>query len=208
MQLTDSHRPKTLSEIVGNEKAKGVLAALLAHPFPSAWLLEGPSGVGKTSVARIIAQELARNVMDWHQFQGGQIDQRTADWIRDLAQQLPWNGGFKVFVLDEADRMTEGAQIAFLDILENLGPQTIFLLTSNERGDFEPRFLSRLKVVHFTTQGLAEAGADLLVSIARENGLELDRQSAKKRMQRSHNNIRSAIQDLEVELMLVRDFAA
>jgi DNA polymerase III gamma/tau subunit len=201
-QLTDRYRPSSLADLVGNEPAIRVLKALSARPFPSAWLLEGPSGVGKTSAALIIGAQLAHNCMDLVQYNGADITAQVAETIADAARAMPWNGGCRVIIIDEADQMTERAQIAFLSILEHLGSKTIILMTSNEKSDFEPRFLSRLKVIHFTSQGLADAGAAHLVRIAAENGLELDAKEAKKRMQAVKNNIRAALQALELDILV------
>lgn len=207
-QLVDRYRPKTLDDVVGNERAVNLFRRLIQSPFPSAWLLEGKSGIGKTSVARIVAKSLATNIMDYQTYNGRDVDQRTAEEIRDRVQTLPWNGGFRVVVVDEADQMTEGAQVAFLSILENLGSRSIVLMTSNEKDDFEPRFLSRVKVVPFTTMGMGEAGARFLVRVAAENGVTLSEADGRARMQNSKNNLRAALQDLEVEIMLVADFGA
>lgn len=206
MQLIDQYRPKTLDEIIGNEKPVTLLRHFLANPFSSSWLFEGPSGIGKTSAAQIIAKTLATNVMDFQTYNGRDVDQRLAEQIRDVAQMLPFNGGWRVIIIDEADQMTEGAQVQLLSVLENLGSKTIVIMTSNEKEDFEPRFLSRLKVLKFSTYGLSARGIEFLQSIAKENGMELDKARAKKIMEDSKNNIRAAIQALEMDLLFSKSF--
>jgi len=200
-QWTDHYRPQSLDDIAGNPKVTRVLRALLSRPVPSAWLLEGPSGLGKTSAALVLARELASD-MDVIQCNGQDMN---ADAVRAMAETVrlaPWKAnGWRVVIVDEADQMSRAAQVLWLSLLENLG-RCLVIFTSNERGDFEPRFLSRLKVLHFTAQGMARAGAERLMAIATREGLPLTDAEATKIMRDAGNNVRAAVQELELRAML------
>jgi DNA polymerase III delta prime subunit len=102
----------------------------------------------------------------------------------------------RALIVDEADLMTTAAQVHFLAILEN-NRNAAILLTSNEAPSLEPRFRSRVMELHFTSQGLAQAGAVYLVRIAATLGLDIDAKRGLRIMQDAKNNLRSAIMELD-----------
>ena len=57
--LAAKYQPQTVSQFVGLEKPKKILAKFVENPYPSAWLFVGPSGTGKTSMALAICNALA-----------------------------------------------------------------------------------------------------------------------------------------------------
>lgn len=201
MQLADKHRPATLAEIAGNGKAVGVLRALTAKPFSSAWLLEGPSGIGKTSAALAVARALASD-MDTLHLAGPDVG---ADEVRrafDFLAHAAWRpGGWKVAVIDEADKLSHVAQILLLTYLERLPARALVFFTSNEGAAFEGRFVSRVKRLHFTAQGMSEAGAKRLETVAEAEGVPLEHAAAVRLMRDNGNNVRAALQALELEIM-------
>ena len=56
--LAEKYRPRTIAEFVGLEKPKKILAKFASAPYPSAWLFVGPPGVGKTSMALALANQI------------------------------------------------------------------------------------------------------------------------------------------------------
>jgi DNA polymerase III delta prime subunit len=66
-------------------------------------------------------------------------------------------GGFHVVLADEADQMTNAAQLALLSKLDSTdpAPNTIWIFTANDTERLERRFLSRCKVLEFSSYGLA-----------------------------------------------------
>lgn len=207
MSLSDTYRPATLGAMVGNPRPRAILNALCSKPVPSAWLLEGPSGIGKTTAALCVAGALG-SPLDVLQINGQDMN---SDKVRELAETVrlaSWRpNGWRVVIIDEADRMSEAAQVLWLSLLENLG-RCVVIFTSNEKSDFEPRFLSRLKVLHYTTQGMAPAGAAYLQSVAAREGFPLDERTATKLMREAGNNLRAALQALELEAMVAGTVAA
>jgi hypothetical protein len=64
MQLVEKYKPLTLKAFAGVDRPKAMLTAFVAKPYTSAWLLEGPSGLGKTTMA--FAAATARGASQFH----------------------------------------------------------------------------------------------------------------------------------------------
>src|ERR1700758_2257699 len=77
---------------------------------------------------------------------------------------VPLTGGFHVVLIDEADRMTPAAQLAVLSKLDATAfpPNTVFIFTCNGTDGLEPRFLSRCRVIEFSSYGMAGEIAEYL----------------------------------------------
>ena len=164
-------------------------------------MLEGPSGIGKTSAALAVAKALASG-MDIAQVNGQDIGAADVRRLFEGLHHSAWKpGGWKIVIVDEADRISHQGQQLWLSYLEALPPHAIVIFTSNEKGDFEPRFLSRVKVLHFTGQGMADAGAKRLETVAKAEGFPLEHNTAVRLMRDAGNNVRAALQALELEIM-------
>jgi len=130
------YRPRTLDEVVGNESSIKSIEGILSKPkekIPHAWLFEGESGTGKTTLARIIRDLLGCDPMDFKEYNSSNT--RGIDTIRQLREKAslyPRNGDIKVYLLDESHMLTKEAQNALLKLLED-PPQYayFFLATTN-----------------------------------------------------------------------------
>jgi replication-associated recombination protein RarA len=199
--LAEKYRPRAVAEFIGLEKPKKILAKFAAKPYPSAWLFVGPPGVGKTSMALALANEIKAEL---HHIPSQKC---TADAIDSTVRQCWYapmmSGGFHLVLVDEADRMTPSAQLALLSKLDATAfpPNTIFVFTCNETGSLEPRFLSRCRVIEFSSYGMAGEIALYLENVwhaeaGNGNGPDLARLAKETR-----NNVRDCLMRLEVELM-------
>jgi DNA polymerase III gamma/tau subunit len=199
--LAEKYRPRSIVEFVGLEKPKKILAKFASAPYPSAWLFTGSSGVGKTSMAQALCGEV-----------GGELhhipsQKCTVEAIENACRDchyLPFSpGGFHVVLCDEADRMSNAAQLALLSKLDATAfpPNTIFIFTCNETGSLEPRFLSRCRVIEFSSYGMAGDIAAYLDRIWHAEGGNGNAPDLVRLAKDSRNNVRDALMKLEVEIM-------
>ena len=113
--LTEKYRPTRIADFLGLERPKKVLSAFLRRPAPGAWLFVGPSGVGKSTMALALANELQAEL---HKIPSQKCNaQSIEDTVRRCWYAPMTPGGFHVVLADEADQMTDAAQLALLSKL-------------------------------------------------------------------------------------------
>jgi DNA polymerase III gamma/tau subunit len=133
MSLYKKYRPKTLKEVVGQDNAVRLLGKFLANGLPHALMFTGPSGVGKTTIARILKKELECSDEDF--MERNCADFRGVDDVRDIRKRSnfsPIGGKTRIWLLDEAHKMTNDAQNALLKILEDTPEHVYFFLASTD----------------------------------------------------------------------------
>lgn len=163
--LYRKYRPQTLSEIIGQPHIVSYFEkAFKSGNIGHAYLFSGPRGLGKTSVARIIAKTinclkdnkpclwcsscqavLAGNHLDILEIDAA--SNRGIDDIRALRETvglLPQMGNFKVYILDEAHMLTTDAANALLKTLEEPPAHVIFILCTTESYKLPETILSRV----------------------------------------------------------------
>lgn len=136
IELYKKHRPKDLDGIVGQHSAVSVLTQMIENDeIPHTLLLTGPSGVGKTTIARILRKHLKCNAQDFTEVNIADI--RGIDNVRDIRRRMslcPLHGKTKVWLLDEAHKLSGDAQNALLKMLEDTPKHVYFFLCTTEPG--------------------------------------------------------------------------
>jgi len=150
--LYRKYRSKSLDEIVGQEHIITALkTALEKGRLSHAYLFTGPRGVGKTSVARILAHEI--NNLPYTE-EDAHIDiieidaasNRGIDEIRDLREKIyiaPTTGKYKVYIIDEVHMLTPQAFNALLKTLEEPPEHVVFILATTESHKLPATIISR-----------------------------------------------------------------
>lgn len=135
MPLHLDYRPGSLEELRGNDEIKNSLASIFTRTTdrPRAFLFVGASGCGKTTTARIVASLLKCGDRDVYEYNAA--NSRGVDTIREITQSSvyhPFEGKHKVYIMDEAARLTRDAQSAFLKLLEDTPPHVTFILCTTD----------------------------------------------------------------------------
>jgi len=194
--LADRYRPTTWSDVAGNEKAVRTVAQLTTEAAetgePLVLLLSGPPGVGKSTVAYLVAQTLGAPEVCIEVVPSGACDKDRVEGIAETFAHTPLFGrGWRVAIIEECDRMTDGAFSFFLTLLESLPKRRAVVFTSNLPPDrlylggneLQRRrwgaFLSRGYGIVFTADGLARdkrgrpgPGVRRLHWIAKQEGIK------------------------------------
>lgn len=208
--LAEKYQPKRLKDFIGIARPLAIVRALAAKPYRSAWFFLGASGLGKTSLAFALANEINAEI---HHVPSQKC---VVDTIDDVCRSCH-RGAFNFFgpnagkpclwhavVVDEADRMSMAAQLALLSKLDNTNhpPNTIFIFTANSAQGLEDRFLSRCRVLVFEQDTFTKELPLYLQKVYKaETRHTLPLSIAEKIAADSSMNVRDALMTLEVEIM-------
>ena len=127
--LVERYRPTKLENYVGNENIKKSISKYLEQNDIQNLIFYGPSGTGKTTLAKIIIKNL-----DCDHIYINASDERGIETIRDKVSGFASVASFKplkVVILDEADFLTIQAQASLRNIIETFSRTTRFIMTCN-----------------------------------------------------------------------------
>jgi replication factor C small subunit len=163
--LVEKYRPDTLEGYVGNENIKKVIAQYLTQNDIQNLIFYGPAGTGKTTLAKIII-----NNLDCDHLYINASDERGIETIREKVTGFASVASFKplkVVILDEADFLTIQAQASLRNIIETFSRTTRFIMTCNFVERIIDPLQSRcqvLKIVPPTKSDVAKHLAGILSS--------------------------------------------
>jgi DNA polymerase III subunit gamma/tau len=179
--LYRKYRSKKLSEIIGQEHITDTLSnALKTGNISHAYLFTGPRGVGKTSIARILAHEV--NGLSYDE-ESNHLDiieidaasNRRIDEIRELRERIhtaPAVAKYKVYIIDEVHMLTKEAFNALLKTLEEPPAHAIFILATTESHKLPETIISRTQRFAFKPIDRVKAVAHLR-TIADHEGISI-----------------------------------
>jgi replication factor C small subunit len=125
----EKYRPDTLEGYVGNEHILEKVKIYIQNEDVPHLLLYGQAGTGKTTLAKIITNQIDCDLMYINA-----SDENSVDAVRDKIRGFASSMGFrkwKVIILDEADYLTPNAQAALRNLMETFSASTRFILTCN-----------------------------------------------------------------------------
>lgn len=173
MNLCEKYEPETLSDVLGQDDAVLQLSEFVSNPYPTAFLFAGATGVGKTASAHCLARELGCDMESGEMggvFEipsGSQDTESVRNMLRTLRTRPMFGSGWRVLIVNEADRMNRSAEMIWLDGLEKLPPRTVIVFTTNEPERLSQRFRTRCEEIEFAddTQDLAPAVQGMLDNV-------------------------------------------
>lgn len=167
------YRPQRFDEVVGQELTTTTLKnAIQNEHIAHSFLFTGPRGVGKTTIARILAKTINckelqpdgeacnqcdscvsfNNNSNFNIYELDAASKNSVDDIRGLVEQVnypPQNAKYKIFIIDEVHMLSQAAFNAFLKTLEEPPGYAKFILATTEKHKILPTILSRCQIYDF-----------------------------------------------------------
>lgn len=203
MSLYNKYRPQKFEDIVGNETVVEYLQeALKKKDTPQVYLFHGPTGCGKTTLARILAKELGCEPVNMKEI--NTADFRGIDSAREIIRNSRFTGmggGRRVWLIDEVHKMTNDAQNALLKLLEEPPPHSFFILATTE----PHKLLNTIKgrTLQLEVKPLTEIQmSKLLKSVTTEEGSKVKKTVYEQIIQDALGHPRNALQILEKVLQV------
>lgn len=212
MKLVEKYRPKSFDEVVGQNKVINKIAALRRRGLGgrSFWIA-GPSGIGKTSIARILASEIA-DPFCTIEIDAGEL---SIGKLRDIESSMytfgMGNKSGRSYIINESHGLRSDVIRKLLVLLENMPDHVCWVFTTTRAGQdklFDDQIdadalLSRCVNLQLSSQGLSKVFAEYARNIATNENLNGKPIESYIRLAKDHrNNLRSMIQFIDAGNML------
>jgi DNA polymerase-3 subunit gamma/tau len=217
--LARKYRPQSFHDIVGQETTVRTLQNSIEQKrIHHAYLFSGVRGVGKTTVARILAKALncvkgpagepcnecsiCREITEGIDLDVREIDAATYTGVdnvrelRDVTQFQPARDRFRIFIIDEAHMLSVASWNALLKLIEEPPPHVVFMFATTEMQKVPATILSRVQ-----KNALRKITLDELMTrirkIAEMEGIEIDQGATEIIARRGEGSVRDALSLLD-----------
>lgn len=203
--LTRKYRPQTFEDIVSQEHVSSTLKnAIASGRLSHAYMFCGPRGVGKTTMARVLARAINQidesvdgemlsqtlNIVEIDAASNNKVE--DVHHLREVVRVPPQNGNYKIFIIDEVHMLSKQAFNALLKTLEEPPPYAIFIFATTEPHKILPTILSRVQRFDFRRISVEEI-VERLREISVREGITIDNESLHTIARRADGALRDAL---------------
>lgn len=203
--LTRKYRPHTFEDIVSQEHVSNTIQnAIKQNRLSHAYMFCGPRGVGKTTMARVLARTINEidssvdgeslnttlNIVEMDAASNNKVD--DVHHLRESVRIPPQNGRYKVFIVDEVHMLSKAAFNALLKTLEEPPEHAIFIFATTEPHKVLPTILSRVQRFDFKRIAVEEI-VQRLRKISLDEDISIDEESLHVIAKKADGALRDAL---------------
>ncbi len=198
----EQYRPKTVDDCILPQSLKDTFKEFVEQGNVPNLILSGGPGVGKTTIAKAVLDEIGATYMMINGSEESGIDVLRTK-IKNFASTVSLEGGRKYLILDEADYLNpQSTQPALRGFMEEFHANCGFILTCNYKNRIIPALQSRCSLVHFTIPKsekpqLATDFMKRMVSILENENVEYDKKVLIEVIQRHFPDWRRSLNELQ-----------
>jgi replication factor C small subunit len=191
---TEKYRPKQFSDIKGQKEVVKRVKAFVEKKNMPHLLFSGPAGIGKTSLALVIARQLFGEQWRQNFLELNASDERGIDVVRNKVKDFArtraiGNVPFKIIYLDECDALTREAQQALRRTMENYTQTTRFILSCNYSSKIIDPIQSRCALFRFKPLDKEDL-FEIINIISKQESLKIDEKAKQALYQISEGDCR------------------
>lgn len=208
LMWVEKYRPHKITELVNQKEIVGSIKSLLKNqPEMPHLLFSGSAGVGKTTLALCISEEILGKHWKGFTLELNASDERGINMVRERVKKFSRFAGldteipFKLIILDEADEMTADAQTALRRIIEDTAKFCRFILIANNISKIIDPIQSRCAVFKFTTIPQKDVVTQLK-NIAKKEKINADEKGLTAIYDYTEGDLRHAINLLQASASL------
>ena len=203
--LTRKYRPQSFEDIVSQEHVSSTLLnAVQQNRLSHAYMFCGPRGVGKTTMARVLARVIngiddrvdgealnqTLNIIEIDAASNNKVE--DVHHLRESVRIPPQNGRYKIFIIDEVHMLSKAAFNALLKTLEEPPEHAIFIFATTEPHKGLPTILSRVQRFDFKRISVDEI-VHRLEKITADEGISIDHESLHVIAKKADGALRDAL---------------
>jgi DNA polymerase-3 subunit gamma/tau len=214
--LTEKYRPQRWEDVIGQPKALATIERMRARGLAGrAWWISGSSGQGKTTIARLLAGEIASGFAIEELDAGGLTSEFLRDW-RSRIDTYGFGKGGRALIVNEAHGLRADVIRRLLVLLEELPDHVVVVFTTTKAGQAElfddhtdaSPLLSRCILLALTNQGLSTLFAEHAQRVAQTEGLDGQPITAYVRLAKEcRGNLRDMLNRIDAGCMMADDSA-
>lgn len=195
----EKYRPKTINEYVfRDDSQRETVTRWIEEKSIPHLLFSGNAGIGKTTLAKVLFNELKVNPFDILEINASRTNgvDDVRDKIINFVQMIPF-GQFKIVLLDEADYLSANAQAALRGVMEEYHSTARFILTCNYPNKIIPAIHSRCQGFHIPKIDSVEFTARIATILVEEN-IEFDLDTLDTFVKLTYPDLRKCINTVQM----------
>lgn len=198
----EKYRPKTVDDCILPDRIRTPIKDFIAQGnIPASLLLSGSAGLGKTSLAYAICNDLDADVMYINMSNETGVDV-VRNKVAQFASTTSFDGNLKIIIGDECERLSAAGQDALKAMIEQFHQSTRFIFTTNNKNKIIEPLISRSTVFEFNPteaekKELLAQSFKRVVTVLKTEKIEFDIKAVAALVQKHYPDLRKSLNEIQ-----------